>query len=361
MKGNFNNDMLVVARFARGMSQEEAVERIRSLSQPTYSRIEAGLKRPTSDEVDGIAKGLGYRRDFFFHPFRRRPMPALFHRKRQRLTNRDWERIFARSEVRRICISLLLDSVHLKPKREFPPLMEPSVLSMDPPEIAASVRKLWMLPRGPISDVTSLIESAGVLIVPFDFGTDLIDGFSEKTHDNLPPIIFLNSRQPKDRFRFTLAHELGHIVMHRTAYPEMEDEANLFAAEFLMPSDDIRSDMYNTSLEHLLMLKGKWLVSVSSLVMCAKRIGRLNEKEYTDRHKEISRRGWRTNEPLPLSNDIERPRIVERLLNAHTEKLGYSPDDLSKIFGLMSSDPENIGKSLNIPSHTPKLRLVISN
>src|SRR4051812_6384590 len=112
----FNSDMLMVARHARGLSQEEAVERTKVISQPTYSRIEAGLRQPTAAEIDAIARGLAYRRNFFFHPFRRRPMPALFHRKRQKLTNREWERIFARSEIRRICITLLLDAARLTPK-----------------------------------------------------------------------------------------------------------------------------------------------------------------------------------------------------------------------------------------------------
>ena len=88
----FNSDMLMIARHARGLSQEEATERIHALSQPTYSRIESGLRQPTSAEVDAIARGLGVRRGFLFHPFQRRPMPVLFHRKRQKLTNRDWEK-----------------------------------------------------------------------------------------------------------------------------------------------------------------------------------------------------------------------------------------------------------------------------
>ncbi len=355
---NFNNDMLLIARNARGLSQEEAVECVHALSQPTYSRIEAGLRRPTTDEIAAIARGLGYRPSFFFHPFQRRPMPAIFHRKRQKLANRDWERIFARAEIRRICIALMLETVRLTPKQPLPPLMEPVETGEDVRRIASAIRQLWMLPRGPIPDVTRTLEASGVIVVSFDFGTDLLDGFSEKTHDNLPPLVFVNARQPKDRLRFTLAHELGHIVMHRLSYPEMEGEANHFAAEFLMPSEDIATDLYATSLDHLLMLKGKWGCSVASLVMSAKRVGRLNDTEYLDRNKEISRRGWRTHEPLPLSNEIERPRIVQQLVLAHTQKLGYSSEELSKIFGLPSADTENVAP-VSLTAAAPKLRLIV--
>lgn len=352
--------MLLVARLARGLSQEDAVERIRSMTQPTYSRIEAGLRRPTVDEVDEISRGLGYRRSFFAHPFRRRAMPALFHRKRQKLANKDWERIFARSEIRRICIALMLETVRLTPKQPPPPLMEVTDTGNSPSRIASAVRQLWMLPRGPVPDLTRVMEAAGIIVIPFDFGTNLIDGFSERTADTLPPLVFVNSRQPKDRLRFTLAHELGHIVMHRLPYPEMEGEANEFAAEFLMPSDDVCLDFFATSLDHLLLLKGKWRTSVASLVLCAKRLGRLNEVEYLDRNKELSGRGWRANEPLPLPDDIEQPRVVEQLVNAHTKKLGFSNEELSKRFGLMSSDPESVVPDLSV-SNKPKLRLIVAN
>lgn len=361
MRGkDFNSDMLLVARLARGLSQDEAVERIRALTQPTYSRIEAGLRRPTMDEADAIARGLGYRRSFFAHPFRRRAMPALFHRKRQKLTNRDWERIFARSEIRRICIALMLEAVRLTPKQPAPPLMDLAEAGESPSRVAAAIRQLWMLPRGPVPDVTRALEAAGVVVVPFDFGTDLIDGFSERTHDNLPPLVFVNTRQPRDRLRFTLAHELGHIVMHRLPHPEMEGEANEFAAEFLMPKEDVTPDLFATSLDHLLMLKGKWRASVASLVLCAKRVGRLSDAEYTDRNKELRRRGWIPNEPLPLPDDIERPRVVEQLVNAHTQKLGFSGEELSKRFGLLPSDPESVAPEA-IAAPKPKLRLVVAN
>lgn len=357
---DFNSDMLMIARHARGLSQEEATERIRTVSQPTYSRIESGLRQPTAAEVDAIARGLGFRRGFFFHPFQRRPMPVLFHRKRQKLTNRDWERIFARSEIRRICIALMMEAVRLTPRLPSPPLIEPAEHGNDLTRIAASVRQLWMLPRGPIPDITRTLEGAGLIVVPFDFGTDLIDGFSERTNDNLPPLVFVNTRQPRDRLRFTLAHELGHIVMHRVPYPEMENEANEFASEFLMPSEDVAPDFYHTSLDHLLMLKGKWLSSLGSLVMAARRVGRLDDDEYASRYRELSRRGWRVREPLPLPDDIERPRVLRQLVLAHTQKLGYSAEEMCKLFGLFTSESDGVLPASE-QEPTPKLKLVVNN
>ena len=353
----FNAGMLFIARQARGMSQEEAAERSRSLSQPTYSRIEAGLRPPTKDEVDAVARAVNVRPNFLFHPFLRRPMPAIFHRKRQRLTNRDWERIFARAEIRRICIALMAERVHFTFKLAPPPQME-AADGGGAAAIALAVRQAWMLPRGPVADLTRVIEAAGTIVVPFDFGTDLVDGFSERTQDALPPLIFVNTRQPRDRMRFTLAHELGHIVMHRVPYPEMEDEANVFASEFLMPSEDIRADFFDHSPEHFLLLKGKWRTSAASLIRKARDLGKISGAEYTSFNIDMSRMGWKKNEPMPLTDDIEVPRVLGRLISAHTDRLGFSMVELSKLFGLHESEVE---ETFSMRQQSKQIRLVVSN
>lgn len=66
-----------------------------------------------------------------------------------------------------------------------------------------------------------------------------MDGVTMHAPDTLP-CIFLNRSQPADRLRFSLAHELGHLIMHRVPTLQMEEEANAFAAAFLAPAKDIR-------------------------------------------------------------------------------------------------------------------------
>ena len=62
--------------------------------------------------------------------------------------------------------------------------------------------------------------------------------------DSKFPVVFSNKRSLGDRQRFTLAYELGHLVMHLQTNPsftrDISHEANEFAAEFLMPEKDIR-------------------------------------------------------------------------------------------------------------------------
>ena len=93
--------------------------------------------------------------------------------------------------------------------------------------------KTWLVPDGPISNLTASCERAGIIVVWCDFDAP-IDEITMRVRD-LPPCIFLNGGATADRMRFSLAHELGHIIMHRIPTDEMEDEANRFAGEFLVP------------------------------------------------------------------------------------------------------------------------------
>ena len=49
-------------------------------------------------------------------------------------------------------------------------------------------------------------------------------------------IVIYNDRHTQSRIRFTLAHEIGHIILEHTALtPHCEQEANAFAAHLLTP------------------------------------------------------------------------------------------------------------------------------
>ena len=104
----------------------------------------------------------------------------------------------------------------------------------DPTEVARQVRSLWRVPSGPIDHLIRLLESVGVLVHTRPLGTAAQDAVSTWPRGR-PAIMLVNSGLPPDRLRFTVAHELGHLVMHSMPSDTQEREANLFAAEFLAP------------------------------------------------------------------------------------------------------------------------------
>jgi len=112
-----------------------------------------------------------------------------------------------------------------------------------------------------------IIYGAG-LSAGMDFETSKIDAISEWV-PGYPPIVLVNSNEeiPTSRLRLTLAHEIGHLVMHQlSSSPDIEDEANRFAAEFMMPRREIKASLYRLNLAKLTDLKRDWKVSMPALV-----------------------------------------------------------------------------------------------
>ena len=189
----------------------------------------------------------------------------------------------------------------------------------------------------------------------FDFGTELCDGFTQHATEGMPPVVFINTRQPKDRLRYSLAHELGHIVMHRLPNPKMEEEANRFASEFLMPTQDIEKDLYNLSLDRFMALKPYWRTSMQALIRKAYSTGKLNESRYRYFMVAMGKRGWRTREPVELTNAREKPKVVAQLVRSHLGPLEYDLDDMSALIGMKPDEIEEMYELRQMP----KLRLVM--
>ncbi len=356
MLSNFNADMMIVARQARGFSQRD-LARSAGISQSKISKIEHGLMPPSDDLVDKLSAALRLQPEFFSRQARLRAAPANYHRKRQKLSAGDWEAILARSELYRFTIEEMLSSVELVTKKPPPPSIDPDQFDGRIEDIAMAIRQLWTIPRGPISDLTKVLEDAGVLIVPFDFGTELIDAFCQHAIDNLPPLIFLNIKfKAKDRIRFSLAHELGHLVMHRLPNANMEHQANSFASALLMPAQDILPSFYGMTMEKLMTLKLHWKTSMQAILRRARDLGRVSERGFKYYTIQMSSRGWRAKEPVDISAPIEHPVTLKQLFRTHVDNLSYSLDDLSKLFGLL---PTEVGEMYpqDRPDH-PKLRLV---
>lgn len=308
---SFNPEMLKNAREERGLSQKDLAKKLRA-SQSDISKFEGGEKMPEADFVKRAASFFGYTADFFSRPFMALPSGLVFHRRRSALSATVRKRIVAEARARMLDLTILAKSAAIKP-------CELPVRGDSPPdEMARSVRRDWRLPQGPISNMVKVLEKNRIAIVSFDFGTDLLDGFF------MPPAeqkslycIALNSSAafPPDRKRFTLAHELGHLILHRDEFADedgkrQEDEANSFASEFLMPAEDVAEDFTEPlTFARLRELKAKWKVSMGALVMRAKSLGAITDSEEKRIWFLFSRYGYRKREP-PMGLVEERPQGI---------------------------------------------------
>lgn len=324
-----NPEMVKLARRAQSLSQTELAERL-EIAQPYVSRFESGLSTSLPIPTERLAKALSVpppllmRFDSVLDPSK----STNHYRKKASVTKGSLDTAHARINLARIRISRLLEEIELESPCRIPkhPVVAPDQL---PAHIAASVRRDWQMPIGPVTSVIGAIERAGCLVVPLDFGSDDIDAVHHQC-PGLPPMFFFNATKPADRIRFSLSHEIGHLVMHDLSSESMEDEANQFASDFLMPEDEILDELATSlSIRTLAHLKRKWRVSMHAIIYRAKHIGAITERRAENLFIELTKAGWRTKEPFPIAP--EQPALLRSICDACQGEGDYSLEDLAAI------------------------------
>ena len=171
----------------------------------------------------------------------------------------------------------------------------PDVVGLDEIEqTAAEARALLGLEsNGPIANLTQAIERAGICLVPL-VGLEGITGMSSWVAGI--PVIGINPNIPGDRFRFTLAHELGHLMLHFRNHDFAELEANRFAGALLMPEEDCRASVTrDIQPRELISLKASWGMALTAIVMRAHDVGLIDDARQRSLFIQLSR--WRKSEP----------------------------------------------------------------
>ena len=151
----------------------------------------------------------------------------------------------------------------------------------DPKSAAMKVRKsVGLKPKEPIYDIAELIENAGIKLRIRPFGFKKTFGLSIGNEDGGPAIV-VNSEKgiPVERQLFTIAHELGHLLLHQASYKDsndMEDgsqekEANLFAGAFLVPDDGLKKEWEESKglafVDRVLKIKKIFKVSYMTILI----------------------------------------------------------------------------------------------
>jgi Zn-dependent peptidase ImmA (M78 family)/transcriptional regulator with XRE-family HTH domain len=355
----FNCALLLLARQYRGKSQSD-VAALSGLNQGHYSRIENGLlpEGPSIENVERVAKALGFPPSFFYQPDEVAGLPLSvhpMHRKRASVGERVLKQIHAELNLRLIHLRRYLSAIDLKDDLPLP------WIDVDegggPREIARALRSAWLIPQGPINSLTEYCERAGILVVWCNFDAP-VDGVTMRVRD-LPPCIFLNRRVSADRMRHSLAHELGHVIMHRVPTDDMEDEANAFAAEFLVPEKLFRNQVIGRriTLEFLARQKTYWKVSMASILYQATDLGIVTRHQSEYLWKLISGLGWRTREPMETDFPHEETSLFPKILRVHSEELGYDLDELARLVHATPSDMQKF-YGQHFGSKRPRLSIV---
>ena len=205
-------------------------------------------------------------------------------------------------------------------------------------DAARLVRAAWGLGAGPIADMVGILERKGVITARLPAATDEVDAFSCWIGPR-PFVILASNKGAADRSRFDASHELAHLLLHADAGPgdpAVEREANHFAAEFLVPAASILPELpKRVDWRALLTLKIRWRVAISMLLLRARDLEVISDAAYRRAMMEMSRRGWRRNEPGPLG-EPEQPELLGRAMALVASRRQSTIDDLSAELALGS-------------------------
>jgi Zn-dependent peptidase ImmA (M78 family)/DNA-binding XRE family transcriptional regulator len=330
MATSYAGERIRTARLLFGLTQGELAHAAQ-VSQTLISHVEKGHREATDELLDAIAAAVATPRSFFDVIPETIPLGSLRFRRNATASQKDTNRATALfAEAFRVIVQLITPVGYPTPAVPRP---QAHLTGDDIEELAEQAREaLQLSPDAPIPHVTRALERAGIAIVPIvlpsrepaeeaatpgHFGLSYWPGPAEHA------LIGYFPGSKADRDRFTLAHELGHIVLHtHRAAADPEAEANRFASAFLMPRGRAVEVLdQRLVLSDYARLKAIWGMSIQALIMRGTDIGLIDRVRSRSLSVQLSARGWRRNEPVTVHP--EEPQLLWRLLTIHYGKPPY--------------------------------------
>ncbi|OIN56325.1 helix-turn-helix domain-containing protein [Arsenicibacter rosenii] len=278
------------ARQQLGLTMEELATKV-GISKQAISHYENGVRHPDSTTLSSIAKVLDKTIDYFF----------TAHKVSFQLNNVNYREGMALSLHQRATVEELannalsgymeLEALAKENKPFENPLKDtaPIQTERDAEKAATLLRKRWKLGEGPLHNLVDTLEKKGVRIIKVKFGYLYThEGLSGWADDNKFPVIVLNDR-PQDvcRVRFTLLHELGHLLLimaEGLTIDMVEKLCNVFAGEILLPNDILVAEFGRNrtaiSMIELLRIKQLYGISVHAIMVGARRANLITFEAY---------------------------------------------------------------------------------
>jgi Zn-dependent peptidase ImmA (M78 family)/DNA-binding XRE family transcriptional regulator len=320
------------ARLMAGLTQEELVESLQqrhySITKQAISKYEKNKSTPPAEFLMLAASALKIPNSYFFHTpqvsvdwlgFRRHS--ALAGNQQENVQNYASDIVELQVELRDL----------LYPQRQANLPERQSVSTFEQAEkMAQDLRDQWGLDDQPIGNLTQTVETHQVIVVAWK--AEKFDGLSGRVGGYA--VTVMNTDRPADRSRFTLAHEIGHLLMDVTE-EKAESLANRFAGALLVPAEQARRELSSkrSSLgwDELGVLKQRYGLSMAGWIYRAKDLGIITEHYGTELQKELSTRGWRKQEPFEYIAD-ERPVLLEQMIAHATAEGLISSDRIRQLY-----------------------------
>ena len=313
------------ARETRALSMEDLAEKI-GVTRQSISKYEHGIVRPSPEVLQDISLCLDFPIEFFYitEMGENAGSSSLFFRSNANIAKK----------VKTACKYQVKWVNEIKKQLEqYVDFVERDVpmadrnfedLSVeDIEELALTLRKGWGLADDPISDLIGVLENKGIIITHFSTSVFCpfrgIDAFS-CWRNGTPYILYHPNQKSAVRSRFSISHELGHLLMHssiteddsvRKDIVDLADmQADRFAAAFLLPATSFHKDIRSTSLSSLETIKRKWGVAMSAIIKRCETLELLNENQINYMKRQMTTRKYWHKEPLDDILTLAEPEII---------------------------------------------------
>lgn len=291
---------LKAARLMAGLSQKELSEKM-NLSKQAISKYENGLMFPDSSALIQLTIILNRKADYFFRT-QKTILEKVDFRKKNRLSGKKLASLKAQI-IDKLERYLELESLLGYDDIFVNPIQNRIIESVNDVENAVDILlQKWNLGLNPVPNFIELLENKGIKVVEIQGNNDF-DGLSAYV-DDVIPVIVINSEQHIVRKRFTILHELGHLLLsipESFSITEKEKFCNRFAGAMLIPKSQIKKELgikrKNISINELVELKEYYGISIAALIYRAKDLNIISET--------IANRFWKLrNQNIHLKNEI---------------------------------------------------------
>lgn len=374
----FQNDRLIQILAARRLTQAQLASMV-GVSPPTISKWRSGSQAPERDALERLASVVNVSPEWFTRPVIEKTSAPMFRSNASaHVAARDMLR--ARLEWAQDIAMILAEFVDYPdvnlPGRKF--LNPEEITDEDIESVACECRDMWNLGRSVVQDLMLAVEGAGVIVVREETGIAQIEGLSAWSDELQRPLILLSADKDNGyRSRFDLAHELGHLVLHRyierandrERHKMLEQQAHRFAGAFLLPAESFVNEVtIPPTLDDLLLLKRRWGVSAAAIIMRLKALDLIDDDTALALFKRRSARWGVKSEPGDGDRKPEQPRLLKRTVELLVEEnvmpqeaipqhIGLSAIDVEMLVGL----PEGYFKGNKNVIQLAKLRALVSD
>ena len=317
------------ARLLSGLSLQELADRLENrISRQALHKYEKGDVVPNSEMIGYLCDALNVRPDFFFTEMEVK-LGSIEFRKLDKLPAKEENRIIEQAKDFLSRYLELEEIIGLSYAFKNPLIDCGFIDTAEKAEMAAvKVREAWCIGMDPISNTVELLEDNHIKVIEFE--ADLgFDGMQTLVNQKVPVIAVNISRVKKDdRKRFTVMHELGHLLMSidpRLPIKQKENLCNRFAGAMLFPADLIKKELgikrNKLLIQELGVLKQEYGISIQAIVMRARATDIISNRYCNEFFSYIKQMNWQIDEPFDFNSGEKSKRFEQLLFRALGEDL----------------------------------------